>query len=125
MTYQILRPCLYGGQHPITVHSQDRQKQKEAEQQQEVRGGGGEESTSKHFIVVGHCCESGDLLTCAPGEPDRLSAHSFQNVQVNDLLLVGGSGAYCSSMNAKNYNSFPEAAEVMIDSAGSLHLIRR
>ena len=74
---------------------------------------------------MGHCCESGDLLTCAPGEPDRLCAHSFQNVQINDLLLVGGSGAYCSSMNAKNYNSFPEAAEVMIDTVGALHLIRR
>ena len=30
-----------------------------------------------------------------------------------DLLVVGGSGAYCSGMAAKNYNSFPEAAEVL------------
>lgn len=116
---QILRPCLYGGQHPITVHSQDSQQDKDS-QQEGCEGGG-----SRQYIVVGHCCESGDLLTCAPGEPDRLCARPFHNVQINDLLLVGGSGAYCSSMNAKNYNSFPEAAEVMIDTTGAFHLIRR
>jgi diaminopimelate decarboxylase len=28
-------------------------------------------------------------------------------------------------MSTKNYNSFPEAAEVLIDSGGGYHLIRR
>ncbi len=27
-------------------------------------------------------------------------------------MYIGGAGAYCSAMNVKNYNSFPEAAEV-------------
>lgn len=114
---EILRPCMYGGQHPITVHSQS--KEVEQDGQSVVVG------KDLDYVVVGHCCESGDLLSCAPGEPDRLSAKSFNNVKINDLLLVGGSGAYCSSMNAKNYNSFPEAAEVLVDASGSFHLIRQ
>ena len=34
------------------------------------------------------------------------------------------SGAYCAGMSTKNYNSFPEAAEVLRDTKGGLHLIR-
>ena len=29
------------------------------------------------------------------------------------LLVIEGSGAYCSGMSSKNYNSFPEAPEVL------------
>ena len=43
---------------------------------------------------------------------------------VGDLVVVEGAGAYCSSMATTNYNSFPEAPEVMLDSSGGLHLIR-
>jgi diaminopimelate decarboxylase len=39
--------------------------------------------------------------------------------------VLGGAGAYCSSMAAKNYNSFPEATEVMISENGSVELIRK
>jgi diaminopimelate decarboxylase len=42
-----------------------------------------------------------------------------------DLCVIEGAGAYCAGMSAKNYNSFPEAAEVMIDTAGRMHLVRR
>ena len=42
-----------------------------------------------------------------------------------DLCVVDGAGAYCSSMCTKNYNSFPEAAEVMVALDGQAHLIRR
>ena len=35
--------------------------------------------------------------------------------QDGDLLVIEGAGAYCSSMCTKNYNSFPEAPEVMLD----------
>ena len=44
---------------------------------------------------------------------------------VGDLVVIEGAGAYCSSMSTKNYNSFPEAAEVMLDPNGVGHLIRR
>ena len=46
-------------------------------------------------------------------------------VEIGDLISIEGSGAYCSGMSTKNYNSFPEAPEVMIDSNGKVHLIRK
>jgi len=40
------------------------------------------------------------------------------------LVARSGSGAYCSGMSTKNYNSFPEASEVLVDKEGNVHLIR-
>lgn len=37
---------------------------------------------------------------------------------------MDGAGAYCSGMSSKNYNSFPEASEVLVDESGGVHLIR-
>ncbi len=104
---EILRPSLYGAQHPLWVVA--------AEPGARER---------KPFLVVGHCCESGDLLTPEPGNPEGLSPRELPEARVGDALVVGGAGAYCSGMSAKNYNSFPEAAEVMIDRDGRIHLIR-
>ncbi|MDR2983090.1 MAG: diaminopimelate decarboxylase [Puniceicoccales bacterium] len=103
----ILRPSLYGAQHPVfTVPARDTGK--------------------KHdYVVVGHCCESGDLVTCAPGDPEALSSRSLPEVQIDDICVIGGAGAYCSAMSSKNYNSFPESAEVLIDANGKPTLIRR
>jgi diaminopimelate decarboxylase len=39
--------------------------------------------------------------------------------------VIGGAGAYCAGMSTKNYNSFPEAPEVLIKANGSIKLIRR
>ena len=74
---------------------------------------------------MGHCCESGDLITCAPGEPETLTSKNLPEAQVGDLCVIGGAGAYCAGMSTKNYNSFPEAPEVLINSNGSTKLIRR
>lgn len=105
---EILRPPLYGSQHTMEVVPAD------------PDAPDAEESA----VVVGHCCESGDLLTCAPGEPDVLNAVRFRKAGMGDLFLIGGVGAYCSSMSALNYNSFPAPAEVLVD--GTAHaLIRR
>ena len=40
-------------------------------------------------------------------------------------MVIEGSGAYCSSMATKHYNSFPEAPEVMLSESGEAHLIRK
>jgi diaminopimelate decarboxylase len=45
--------------------------------------------------------------------------------EVGDLVIVGGAGAYCASMSTINYNSYPQAPEVMIETNGSLRLLRR
>ena len=49
----------------------------------------------------------------------------MNKVILGDLVSIEGSGAYCAGMATKNYNSFPEAAEVMLDLNNDVHLIRR
>lgn len=104
---EILRPSLYGAQHPIEIL------------QEEPVG------SSQPAIVVGHCCESGDILTPAPGDPEALAVRDLPVSQLGDYALIGGAGAYCSAMSAKNYNSFPEAPEIMLGSDGSVKVIRK
>ena len=105
---EVPRPFAYGAQHPMRVFPQN-----------------GAPRGTKNYIVVGHCCESGDILTPAPGDPEELKERELTEARVGDLLLIGGSGAYCSSMSTKNYNSFPEAPEVMIRLDGSVALMRK
>ena len=64
-------------------------------------------------------------MTPAPGEPETLSERLMGQADVGDMLVVEGSGAYCAGMATTNYNSFPAAAEVMVDEAGTPHLVRR
>jgi diaminopimelate decarboxylase len=106
---EVLRPSLYGAQHPIVVHSPTQ----------------AEDVSTGQYVVVGHCCESGDLFSCAPGDPETIVERTLSRAVIGDLVTIEGAGAYCSSMSTKNYNSFPEAAEVMLDAKGELHLIRR
>ena len=53
----------------------------------------------------------------------------FENIYLyiykGDLCSIEGSGAYCAGMSTKNYNSFPEAPEVMLDTKGGVHVIRK
>lgn len=104
---EFLRPNLYGAQHPIEIVALD-----------------GSEREKEDFVVVGHCCESGDMMTPAPDDPESLAPRSLSTPAVGDAIVIGGAGAYCSGMAGKNYNSFPEAPEVLIDRAGQLKLIR-
>eukprot|EP00316_Scyphosphaera_apsteinii_P011813 CAMPEP_0119310704 /NCGR_PEP_ID=MMETSP1333-20130426/19786_1 /TAXON_ID=418940 /ORGANISM="Scyphosphaera apsteinii, Strain RCC1455" /LENGTH=429 /DNA_ID=CAMNT_0007314935 /DNA_START=142 /DNA_END=1431 /DNA_ORIENTATION=+ len=111
---ELLRPSLYGAQHPVVVVPVSASECAASQGQ------------SARYIVVGHCCESGDLVTPAPDEPETLMPRTLtSNADIGDIVVVDGAGAYCSSMCTKNYNSFPEAAEVMLDAVGVPHLIRR
>lgn len=107
---EILRPSLYGAQHPIHIIPEPGQEKFRESMEQ---------------VVVGHCCESGDLLTPAPNEPESLAPRLLTQGEIGDFCVIEGVGAYCSSMSAKNYNSFPEAAEVIKRSDGSLAEIRK
>lgn len=107
----VLRPSLYGAIHPITI----------------LPGSGdsadvGDETES--VVVVGHCCESGDLMTPEEGEPEALGEREMRKASIGDIIIMDGSGAYCAGMSTKNYNSFPEAPEVLVDDKGDVHLIR-
>lgn len=90
----IMRPSLYGAQHPITVLTESEQKDE--------------------YVVVGHNCESGDLLTPAPGDAEVLRPRTLTKAEVGDIMVIGGAGAYCASMASHGYNSFPSAKEIVI-----------
>jgi len=102
---EITRPSLYGAQHPIDVMATGRE--------------------SAQVVFVGPCCESGDILTPAPGDPESLGPRRVPKPRVGDLVIVGGAGAYCAAMSTINYNSYPQVPEAMLDPDGTLRLIRR
>lgn len=102
---EVTRPSLYGAQHPIHVLAEGRDE--------------------VDVVFVGPCCESGDILTPAPGDPEALAPRRVPRPQVGDLVLVGGAGAYCAAMSTINYNSYPQAPEVMLEPDGTLRLLRR
>jgi diaminopimelate decarboxylase len=106
---EILRPSIYGAQHPIDI----------------VPGENGGQRGEEEYLVVGHCCESGDILTPEPGNPEGLQPRRLTSAEPGDAIVIGSAGAYCSAMASKNYNSFPEAAEVLLDRDGTPHLIRQ
>jgi diaminopimelate decarboxylase len=101
---EVTRPSLYGAQHPIDVLATGRE-------QAEV-------------VFVGPACESGDILTPAPGDPEALGPRWVPRPQVGDLVIVGGAGAYCAAMSTINYNSYPRAPEVMLEPDGTLRPLR-
>ncbi len=106
---ELLRPSLYASQHPMTVIPRDSSRT----------------AGDSSFVVVGHCCESGDLLSPRPDDAEGLAERTLCEPVMGDWLVIGGVGAYCGAMSAKNYNSFPEAPEVLRTSTGDLKLIRR
>ena len=105
----VLRPSLYGAQHPLVVipRTDDRDR------------------PEVEVILVGHCCESGDILTPAPGDPEALAPRNVLLAEVGDYVVIEGVGAYCSSMSTRNYNSFPASPEVLLTPHGDTELIRQ
>ncbi len=102
---EVTRPSLYGAQHPIHVLAEGREE--------------------ADVVFVGPCCESGDVLTPAPGDPEALGPRRVPRPRIGDLVIVGGAGAYCAAMSTINYNSYPQAPEVMQEPDGTLRLLRR
>lgn len=104
---ELVRPAMYGAQHPMCV----------------VPTMPGDRSEAP-FLVAGHCCESGDVWTPAPGDPEGLEPRTFAEPRIGDPLVLGGAGAYGAAMSCKNYNSFPEAAEYLLQADGTIACIR-
>jgi diaminopimelate decarboxylase len=102
---EVTRPSLYGAQHPIQVLAEGR--------------------AEADVVFVGPCCESGDILTPAPGDPEALGPRRGPRPQIGDLVIVGGAGADCAAMWTINYNTYPQAPEVMLEPDGTLRLLRR
>jgi len=102
---EVTRPALYGAQHPVQVLATARPE--------------------ASVVFVGPCCETGDILTPAPGDPEALGPRDVPRPEIGDLVLIGGTGGYCASMSAVNYNSYPAAPEVLRESEGQFRLLRR
>jgi len=101
---EVTRPSLYGAQHPIDVLA---------------------EAPPADVVFCGPCCESGDILTPAPGDPEALAPRRVPRPRIGDLVVVGDAGAYCAAMSTINYNTFPQAPEVMLEPDGTLRLLRK
>lgn len=93
----LMRPALYDAWHGVEMLDLPRGQR-----------------ASRIWDLVGPVCESGDWIA-----KDRELA-----LEQGDLLAILSAGAYGMSMSS-NYNSRPRAAEVLIDTEGRPHLIRR
>jgi len=90
----IIRPSMYGAQHKLEVLNQ-------AKNQTE-------------YVVVGHNCETGDILTPAPGDPEGLEPRLLNAADIGDIVAIYDAGAYCRSFAVHGYNSFPSAKEFLL-----------
>jgi diaminopimelate decarboxylase len=90
-----LRSTLYGARHKIEVIN--------------------ESTATKEYVVVGHNCESGDILSPAANNPEGIETRLLKEAQIGDEIRIYDTGAYCASMRAKGYNSFPDAVEIMVE----------
>lgn len=91
-----LRPAMYGAQHPLVIVPKTETSQETAE-----------------YVVVGHCCESSDVFTIAPGDAHELQPRLMQKAKIGDYIVIEGCGAYVSSMSAAGYNGFPRTPHVV------------
>ena len=109
------RPLLYGSKHPFYVVAGDGS----CVMSSEFNG------TQHTFtaVVAGKCCESGDCQTL------DMEGHAvprpMADAEAGDIVIIGGTGAYCSSMAPYNYNSHTQAPEVLFTADGDLRLIRK
>ncbi|MDR0490551.1 MAG: hypothetical protein LBH28_04825, partial [Oscillospiraceae bacterium] len=109
------RPLLYGSRHPVYIVAQDGALVKSSE----FNGIPG----TYEAVVAGICCESGDCQTL---NPDGHSApRGMSEPEIGDIAVIGGTGAYCSSMAPFNYNSHTQIPEVLLSGDGELNLIRK
>jgi diaminopimelate decarboxylase len=90
-----LRTTLYGAQHKIEVINSETEEQP--------------------YVVVGHNCESGDIFTTEKGDPESIEPRLLKKARIGDTVHIYDVGAYCASMRARGYNSFPDAEEVMVE----------
>jgi len=89
-----LRAAMYGAQHHIEVLN--------------------DASEQAGYVVVGHNCETSDILTPAPHDPEGILPRKLRRANIADLLAIYDTGAYCASMSTKGYNAFPAAKEIFI-----------
>lgn len=108
------RPTLYGSQHPFYILSKDGSL---------LSTDFDLPDTAYEAIIVGRCCESGDSQ-CLDSQ-HNIVERTMAEPQIGDLVVIGGVGAYCSSMTPFNYNSHVQIPEVLAAADGTVRLIRK
>lgn len=108
------RPLLYGSQHPFYVISAEGK----------LISSDFDSDIDKYgkSVVVGVCCESGDSQSL--DDAGNIVPRPLAEPDIGDLLVIGGTGAYCSAMTPFNYNSHTQIPEVMA-TGDKLTLVRK
>ena len=96
---EIIRTSMYGSQHPLVVVPKQPTDNNQAD----------------WYVVIGHCCESSDILTTEKNDPETIKPRLLRQAGIGDYMVIEMAGAYCASMSVKGYNSFTAAQEVIID----------
>jgi diaminopimelate decarboxylase len=102
----LMRPALYGSQHPLILI-------------------GSHSPNYVPYVVVGHNCESTDLLTPDPNDSEVPLPRLLPEAQIGNLMVIEGVGAYCAAMSVTGYNSFPSPNEIMLETSGQTRLVNR
>jgi len=108
------RPLMYGARHPFYILAADGNLTWSdfRDTKSETTG-----------VIVGRCCETGDSQCL--NEDGTVAPRMMSKPQVGDYVVIGGTGAYCSSMAPFNYNSYLQAAELMLTPNGKIKIIRK
>ena len=109
------RPLLYGSKHPVYFVTSDGTRVISSEF--------GSNTGNYMAVVAGKCCESGDCQTLHPD--GHSTPRAMVEPEIGDISIIGGVGAYCSSMAPINYNSHTQIPEVLFTTNGNLKLIRK
>lgn len=110
------RPLLYGSRHPFYVVSKAGELLSSEFDLAAARG-------AAERVIAGRCCESGDSQSL--DGHGHIVPRRIAEPEVGDYLVVGGAGAYCSSMSPFNYNSHVQAPEVLLRPDGALRVVRK
>jgi diaminopimelate decarboxylase len=110
------RPLFYGSRHPFAIVSQRGELLSSDWYPESLSG-------THKFVPVGRCCESGDSQSL--DSEGNIVPRLMAEPAVGDYFVIGGGGAYCSTMAPFNYNSHFRAPEVLKRINGTLELIRR
>ena len=110
------RPLLYASRHPFYIVSENGALLSSEFTLDKLDG-------NYEAVIVGKCCESGDAQSL---DDDGLGVpRKIAEPEIHDYVVIGGAGAYCSSMSPMNYNSHTQIPEVLLTTQGELTLIRR
>jgi len=112
-----IRPLMYGARHPIYVITNNGKLL--SSEFTAVENG----FKTVKCVVVGRCCETGDCQTL--NSRGEVAPRMIAEPELGDWIVIGGTGAYCSSMAPVNYNSYLQPGEVLITKDNNIQQIRR